>query len=270
MVGGGKNLAEASKTLYKQINGETLAVINCCEHEYSIATGTSAGSNPLNSVQQYYAIKKAREKTNYVVVIVHGGHEHYNLPSPRMVETYRFFIDAGADAVINHHQHCYSGYEVYKGKPIFYGLGNFCFDKLYNEMPSGWYEGYMVKLIFEKNNEVGYELIPYTQCKERPAVEFLEGALCDLFFENIKQLNTIIADPKVLTRKHEEWMDKSGNSFEHQFLPYSNRWLLSAYIRHLFPSFLTKRKLLNLQNHLECESHRERSLFALNKLVNKH
>ena len=187
-----------------------------------------------------------------------------------MVETYRFFIDAGADAVINHHQHCYSGYEVYKGKPIFYGLGNFCFDKLYNEMPSGWYEGYMVKLIFEKNNEVGYELIPYTQCKERPAVEFLEGALCDLFFENIKQLNTIIADPKVLTRKHEEWMDKSGNSFEHQFLPYSNRWLLSAYIRHLFPSFLTKRKLLNLQNHLECESHRERSLFALNKLVNKH
>jgi poly-gamma-glutamate synthesis protein (capsule biosynthesis protein) len=45
-----------------------------------------------------------------------------------MVETYRFFIEAGADAVVNHHQHCICGYEVYKGKPIFYGLGNFCFD----------------------------------------------------------------------------------------------------------------------------------------------
>ena len=28
---------------------------------------------------------------------------------------YRFFIDASADAVINHHQHCYSGYEEYHG-----------------------------------------------------------------------------------------------------------------------------------------------------------
>lgn len=43
-----------------------------------------------------------------------------------MQEIYRFFVDIGADAVINHHQHCYSGYEVYKEKPIFYGLGNFC------------------------------------------------------------------------------------------------------------------------------------------------
>ena len=34
----------------------------------------------------------------------------------------------GADAVVNHHQHCYSGYEVYKDKPVFYGLGNLLFD----------------------------------------------------------------------------------------------------------------------------------------------
>ena len=42
-----------------------------------------------------------------------------------MKETYRFFVDCGADAVINHHQHCYSGYEYYKDKFICYGLGNF-------------------------------------------------------------------------------------------------------------------------------------------------
>ena len=53
---------EASKILYKEIAGMTLAIINCCEHEFSIATEKTAGSNPLNPIKQYYAIKEAKEK----------------------------------------------------------------------------------------------------------------------------------------------------------------------------------------------------------------
>ena len=30
--------------------------------------------------------------------------------------------------MVNHHQHCFSGYEVDNGSSILYGLGNFCFD----------------------------------------------------------------------------------------------------------------------------------------------
>ena len=37
---------------------------------------------------------------------------------------------AAGSVVINHHQHCYSGYEKYQSGMIFYGLGNFFFDKL--------------------------------------------------------------------------------------------------------------------------------------------
>ena len=128
-----------------------------------IATDTSAGSNPLNIVQQYYAIREAKNNATNVIVIVHGGVEHYWLPSPRMKETYRFFIDAGADAVINHHQHCYSGYEVFKKKPIFYGLGNFCFDG--NKGNKRWTTGYLVNLNLSENT-VDFELIPYRQCYE--------------------------------------------------------------------------------------------------------
>ena len=62
VVGGGRNLQEAARILYKEINGQTLAVINCCEHEFSIATKTTAGSNPLNPIQQYYAIQEAKQK----------------------------------------------------------------------------------------------------------------------------------------------------------------------------------------------------------------
>ena len=159
-VGGGENLMEASAILYKQIGDHTLAIINCCEHEFSIATETQGGANPLNPIQQYYSIKEAKEKADYVLVIVHGGHEHWQLPSPRMQETYRFFVDAGADAVVNHHQHCYSGFEVYNNKPIFYGLGNFCFD--WPERNSEkWNHGYMVCL--DLNKTIGFKIIPYKQ-----------------------------------------------------------------------------------------------------------
>ena len=88
-VGAGMNMKEASQTLYTQKGGETLAVINCCEKEFSIATDETAGANPLNAVRQYHAIREARQKADYVLVIVHGGHEQFQLPSPRMKETYR-------------------------------------------------------------------------------------------------------------------------------------------------------------------------------------
>ena len=144
-VGGGTNLSDAAAVLYKKIGKETLAIVNCCEHESSIATAEHCGSNPLNPIQQYYAIHEAKKKADYMLVIVHGGVEHYELPTPRMQETYRFFIEAGADAVINHHQHCYSGYEIYLGKPIFYGLGNLCFDRS-DKRNSIWNEGFLLEL----------------------------------------------------------------------------------------------------------------------------
>lgn len=163
-VGAGRNIDEASKTFYKKIKDKTVAIINCCEHEFSIATKNHGGCNPLNPIQQYYAIKEAREKADYVIVIVHGGHEHFQLPSLRMKETYRFFIDTGADAVVNHHQHCFSGYEYYKNKPIFYGLGNFCFDEG-EDNNDLWYEGYALELGLDEN-EIKIKLHPYKQCKE--------------------------------------------------------------------------------------------------------
>ena len=163
-VGGGKNLKQASQILYKKIDNKILAVINCCENEFSIATDNTAGSNPLNPIQQYYAIKEARNKSDYVLVIVHGGHEHIQLPSLRMVETYRFFIEAGADAVVNHHQHCYGGYEVYKGKLIFYGLSNLCFDSVPVSYDDLWNYGYMVSIDF--NDNITFEMFPYLQCAQ--------------------------------------------------------------------------------------------------------
>lgn len=89
-IGGGLNIQETSKTLYRKIDGNILAIINCCEHEFSIATENRGGSNPLNPITQFYAIQEAKTKADHILVVVHGGHEHFQYPSTRMAETYRF------------------------------------------------------------------------------------------------------------------------------------------------------------------------------------
>lgn len=256
-VGGGMNLEEASSILYRIIEGRTLAIINACEHEFSIATDNQAGSNPLNPIRQYYGIEEARKKADFVIAIIHGGHEHCQLPSPLMQETYRFFIDAGADAVVNHHQHCYSGYEFYNGKPIFYGLGNFCFDEGKGN-PDFWYEGLMLNL--ELGEEIKIDLVPYVQCKDNPAVSLMQGEEKEQFFARIEKLNTIIANPKELQKHHDEWMDKNDGGVRLLFTPYQNRWLNAAFTRHLLPSFFSCGKRLFFIDSIDCESHRERVL----------
>lgn len=249
-VGGGINLQEASKILYKEINGQTLAIINCCEHEFSIATDDTAGSNPLNPIKQYYAIQEAHKMADCVLVIVHGGHEYYQLPSLRMQETYRFFIDAGADAVVNHHQHCYSGYEIYHDKPIFYGLGNFCFDH-HNKHEGIWTEGYAVTLNFTNGN-MRYEFHQYVQCSKIANVHFLPQGAYD---EKIKLLCDTLTDEMMLKKKQNEYYRKSSPQYENIFEPVRNRYFLGAKRRGWLPSLISKKKRLLLENFITCESH---------------
>lgn len=259
-VGGGINLSEASKTMTIEGDCGTIAIINCCEHEFSIATAETPGSNPLNPVQQWYAIKEARSFADFVIVIVHGGHEHYQLPSPRMQETYRFFIDSGADAVINHHQHCYSGYEYYNERPIIYGLGNFLFD-WDGRRDVAWNEGYMAILTLT-GSMVNLETIPYNQCGENPCVMPLEDRTN--FDDSLAKLNAIIADSKLLKSKHIDWMEKSKRTYRSSIIPYSNRYIRALNGRGLFPSFITKERVERFINYIDCESHRENMLYMLN------
>lgn len=259
-VGVGKDKEDASHALCKKINGKTLAIINCCEHEFSIATENTAGANALNPIQQYYAIKEARAKSDYVLVIVHGGHEYYQLPSPRIQEVYRFFIDAGADAVVNHHQHCYSGYEVYNGKPIFYGLGNFCFDSP-GERHSIWNEGYMVQLDF--GDKISFELVPYTQCNEEPKVSLMNEKDKASFFERIKELNAIIANKYELARHFSHWSESRRETIEMALSPWNNRYTKKLASMGILPMCLPFSKRLLIRALLQCEAHYDTFMYVL-------
>lgn len=259
-VGAGADLSKASITLFKEIKGKVFAFINCCEHEFSVATEELPGANPLNPVCQFRAITEAKLKADYVIVIVHGGHEHYQLPSPRMKELYRFYADVGADVVINHHQHCYSGYEKYKESMIFYGLGNFCFDIVPHQVNNPWNFGYMVELSFDKT--MTYKILPYNQCGSIAKVEMLSLDAFDIYIE---ELNSIILDDKILQFKTEEYY-KSSQSWEYSVLePYRGRVANKLFSLGLLPKFVKGRKIPQILNHVECESHRDKLIYALRK-----
>lgn len=261
IVGGGPNIEKASAILYKRIGNKTLAIINCCEHEFSIATETKGGSNPLNPIQQYYAITEARKLADNVLVVVHGGHEMFQLPSLRMQETYRFFIDCGADAVVNHHQHCFSGYEIYNGKPIFYGLGNFCFDEKGNT-GGIWNEGYFVVITFD--DTICFTIHPYNQCDKEPKVVMLQSSAYE---SKVKSLNEIISDNERLSRKVKEYYDSCLKQNSYIFEPLMNRVYTSLRYRGIMPSLVSLRRRIIAANFVGCESHRDKILWYLSNSI---
>jgi poly-gamma-glutamate synthesis protein (capsule biosynthesis protein) len=83
-------------------------------------------------------IASLRSRCDVLTVAFHKGIVH----TPAVVLEYekqiaRAAIDAGADVVVGHHAHILRGIEIYRGKPIYHGLGNFvCVTKALNYDPS--------------------------------------------------------------------------------------------------------------------------------------
>lgn len=73
-------------------------------------------------------VKAMREQgVDFIVANYHWGDERSYIPNQQQRRMAHFAIDSGVDLVIGHHPHVLQGMEVYKGKPILYSLGNFCF-----------------------------------------------------------------------------------------------------------------------------------------------
>lgn len=67
-------------------------------------------------------------KDAFKILYVHWGNEYINRPSAAQKKFAHWLIDAGFDLIIGMHPHVLQGYEDYKGKRIYYSLGNCVFD----------------------------------------------------------------------------------------------------------------------------------------------
>jgi poly-gamma-glutamate capsule biosynthesis protein CapA/YwtB (metallophosphatase superfamily) len=110
----------------------------------------------LGTFQQDVAALKAQ--SDIVVSSHHWGYGHDILEY--QTEIAHAAIDAGADVVMGHGPHYPLAVEIYKGKPVFYGLGMFCFIRSNKRRHHGWI-GMIARLDAEKNGivQAGYSLV---------------------------------------------------------------------------------------------------------------
>ena len=129
------------------------------------------------------------ELFDYLIVYSHIGYEFEKYPLPLHVGLCREAIDLGADLVYCSHTHCLQPYEVYNGKYIFYGLGNFYFSSNRDRYPTDSDIGAIVRVSLSHHarevNLVGVERIVY----ERPGPGFeissFEGYQADWKLDSI-------------------------------------------------------------------------------------
>ncbi|WP_157747962.1 CapA family protein [Fibrobacter succinogenes] len=138
--GAGKNFSEARKPAVIKKDGQVVAFIGCCFHGFAPmifhpATDTEFGiyQTTIEEIQQNISeLKKSYDK---VVVLPHWAEEHVFIPPSYCYEYAKKMIDAGADAIIGSHPHVINPHTKYKGKDIFFSLGNFLFPDICMDVP---------------------------------------------------------------------------------------------------------------------------------------
>jgi hypothetical protein len=255
-VGAGDFISVAKQPyIYTSKEGKKLAVLNFAENEWSTTKGDCPGAAGFDTVSNFYSIQEAKTNADFVLLITHGGHENYHLPSKSFRDLLRFYVDAGADAIVNHHPHCISGFEIYNRKPIYYSVGNFLFDKKGSEL-THWNKGLAVEIDFSEHN-IHSNIYIFYQSANGNTFELLEGEVADKELNQLDKLSRIIQSDKDLEGEFQSWTRKSRKYYSINIEPHSYRVLQALQNRNLFPSLWSKRKKLFLLNMLRCESHRE-------------
>ena len=101
--------------------------------------------DPVDEREIVKAVREAKQMSDFVILTIHA-HEPGNWsqePADFLPALAHEVIDAGADEFIGHGPHQVRGIEIYKGKPIFYSLGDFIFQlDLLEPVASDLYEQY--------------------------------------------------------------------------------------------------------------------------------
>ena len=108
----------------------------------------SRGSDIFKEENVEGLIRDVRGRFDALYVYPHWGKEseYTRWPSPQQQKLARQWIDAGADGVFGSHSHVFQGREFYKGKPIYYSLGNFYFPHPENKLYDGTDVGLSIEI----------------------------------------------------------------------------------------------------------------------------
>ncbi|WP_416197214.1 MAG: Poly-gamma-glutamate synthesis protein (Capsule biosynthesis protein) [Sporanaerobacter sp.] len=133
-TGAGRNKSEAMKGIIVEENGIKIGIV---AYSRVIPDPKWYANDKRPGVLSGYdiyvdevckKIQEMKKNADIVVLSIHWGVERSTTPRVQEIKFAKRAIDSGADIVMGHHPHVLQGIEVYRGKPIFYSLGNFVFN----------------------------------------------------------------------------------------------------------------------------------------------
>lgn len=259
--GVGANLSEASKPYIKEICGKRIGIYCCAEHEFSIATESTMGANPFDPLESLDHVEALKNIVDYVIVLYHGGKEHYRYPSPYLQKVCRRLVDKGADLVICQHSHCIGCEEEYKAGTIVYGQGNFLFDDSDNEC---WQTGLLIEL--DEKFEISYTPI----VKRENLVRIADEKKREEIIEQFRSRSEKIKDPGFVRENYSDFADQMERNYLFRFSGLFGKNLLVRIINkftsyRFLKKFYPTERITAIENVLDCEAHRELALEAMKR-----
>ena len=254
--GVGDNLSLAKIPFIFKLDGKKIGIYACAEHEFSIATEDSDGANPFDPLGSFDHVSFLKQEVDYVIVLYHGGKEHYRYPSPNLQRICHKFVKSGANLVVCQHSHCIGCEEKYLGGTIVYGQGNFLFDDSESEF-------WQTSILIQIDNDFQITYIPLVKKGNgvRLASENDSNKILKVFFDRSEEIKT---DGQI-ENKYNEFsrrmidgyllkLSGTGKSFVFRVM---NKLTKQKYGKWKIKRRFKKQDLLAILNIVECEAHRE-------------
>lgn len=262
----GKNEEIASNAFFFQINGIKIGILCCCEHEFSTAGRETFGAYAFDPLYTPDLICELKKNCDFLLVLYHGGKELYRYPSPQLRRVCMKCVDKGADLIICQHSHCIGSEQVYRGKKIIYGQGNFLFNRKSDEF---WDTGLLVLVTISQNGHVDYKNIPIVNKNGKKILA--TGSQKDQIEAEYTYRSSFTNSADAIENIYDEFSTKSINLYLKSCLGRSLSafsWrILSKLSRSINRKwFFGLNDILRLENHLECEAHRELFISGLHAI----
>jgi len=192
--GSGQNRADASRPLLIAKDGIQMAFIGATRFSFAKSNAPGPAKDSMRSIGK--AIERLKREKFFVVIYFHWGYEYVPFPSPRERRMAQQCIDHGADLVVGSHPHIMQGIESYKGKAIFYSLGNFIFDPdvftglSYHENDPRLFRSFIVSVDVNASHEYVYRIHPYRLARRR--VELLTGVEEEDVVREVENISAVL------------------------------------------------------------------------------
>jgi Bacterial capsule synthesis protein PGA_cap len=208
--GGGRNLDEALKPCFTEVNGLTVGLLAFAQDENQLAGENFSGAAPLEHDTIMAAAEELVLDCDVPVIVMHEGFEFSRYPREEFRSLCRELATSGVKVVIGGHPHVPQGIETIGENIIIYSQGNFIFSAPYHRKYHWGVRTFSARMHFNGCHLVGMELIGLHNYPSN--VVPVSGAEAQEIVDHVRECSAHWDDPGFLLADRQRF-------FKETFLP---------------------------------------------------